>query len=394
MSELLTIGVIGKSRKENENRVAIHPAHLTVIPENLRRAITFEEGYGRPFGYNDDDLARNSSGRVAGRNEILEKYDCILLPKPVLADFEQVHNGAILWGWPHCVEHPEITQLAIDKELTLIAWENMFMWGALGEKGLHIFYKNNELAGYAGVNHALGVIGITGQYGLSPKAAVISFGSVSRGAVYALQGQGIRDITVFTERPVTQVANQLPGIVYRQMLRDASGGMLVRADGDKTMPFAEAVKDKHIIVNGTLQNTDLPKTFITEKESKALLPGSLIIDVSCDAGMGFWCARPTTFENPLIKSGAVFYYAVDHTPSYYWRSASREISGALLPFLAPVLRGRDAWVKNKTINKAIDIERGVILNSKILSFQNRSRKYPHPVRDKRSMFLSGAPRSV
>jgi len=393
MSKLLTIGVIGKSLKENEKRVAIHPAHLKNIPKNLRRQITFEKGYGRPFGYSDDYMARTGSGRLATRNEILEKYDCILLPKPVLPDFEQVHSGAVMWGWPHCVEHPEITQLAIDKKLTLIAWENMFIRGAQDEKILHIFYKNNELAGYAGVNHALGVMGITGQYGASLKAAVISFGSVSRGAVYALQGQGIQDITVFTERPATQVGNQLPGMVYRQMTHDASGRSLV-IDGAKTIPFIEAVSNKQIIVNGTLQDTDHPRMFINEKESERLMPGTLIIDVSCDAGMGFWCARPTSFESPVIETGAVFYYAVDHTPSYYWRSATLEISKALLPFLSSVIHGQPAWIKDKTINKAIDVEQGIIRNPKILSFQNRSRKYPHPVHGKRYLFFSGVPRSM
>ena len=87
----------------------------------------------------------------------------------------------------------------------------MFTWSRTGDKTMHIFYKNNEIAGYAGVNHALSLVGVVGNYGKPRKAVVLSFGSVSRGAVYALQGQGFRDITVYTGRASTGVSDQLPG---------------------------------------------------------------------------------------------------------------------------------------------------------------------------------------
>ena len=58
MTQLLTVGVIGKSLKENEKRVAIHPEHIKRIPQRLRKRITFEEGYGLRFGMDDNTLAK------------------------------------------------------------------------------------------------------------------------------------------------------------------------------------------------------------------------------------------------------------------------------------------------------------------------------------------------
>ena len=54
-------------------------------------------------------------------------HDCdvIMLPKPLAADVAELSDGQVLWGWPHCVQDAEITQLAIDKRLTLIAFEAM-----------------------------------------------------------------------------------------------------------------------------------------------------------------------------------------------------------------------------------------------------------------------------
>jgi alanine dehydrogenase len=106
-------------------------------------------------------------------------------------------------------------------------------------------------------------------------------------------------------------------------------------------------------------------------------PNSLIIDVSCDEGMGFFFAKPTTFKNPMFKYESIDYYAVDHTPSYLWESATRSISAALIVYLPTVLAGRDSWQKDETIRQAINVDGGVIQNSSILSFQKREPHYPH-----------------
>jgi hypothetical protein len=80
----------------------------------------------------------------------------------------------------------------------------------------------------------------------------------------------------------------------------------------------------------------------------------------------------------LTVGNNVHYYAVDHSPSYLWNSATWEISEALLPLLDPVLTGPQAWEANETIQRAIEIRDGVIRNPRILSFQHRSPDYPYP----------------
>ena len=379
-TQLLTVGVIGKSLKENEKRVPIHPEHIERIPKNLRSQITFEEDYGLRFGMGNDILAKLTSGRVACREEILSSFDCVLMPKPLAKDLAQIREGTIVWGWPHCVQQKKITQVAIDRKLTLIAWEEMFTWSRTGDKNMHTFYKNNELAGYAGVNHALSLTGISGFYGKPLKAVVISFGSVSRGAIYALQGQGFQDITILTDRPSNEVKDQMPGMTFKQMKNDGSGNMFVVEPDGNTRPFTEVLTDVQIIVNGVLQDSDHPKMFVPACDADKLMKGTLIIDISCDEGMGFWCAKPTSFEDPMFEADGKYYYAVDHSPSYYWNSASWEISQALLPFLPEVLGGSNVWDKNITISKSIEIREGVIQNPKILSFQNRKKEYPHKFR--------------
>jgi len=111
-----------------------------------------------------------------------------------------------------------------------------------------------------------------------------------------------------------------------------------------------------------------------------LRPGCLIVDVSCDEGMGFPFARPTTFEEPTFWAGGAIYYGVDHSPSHLWDAATWEVSEALLPYLPAVLDGPEGWQREETVARAIEIRDGVVQNPTILSFQNREEEYPHRIR--------------
>jgi len=91
-------------------------------------------------------------------------------------------------------------------------------------------------------------------------------------------------------------------------------------------------------------------------------------------------AKPTTFAEPTFVVGLnVLYYAVDHSPSYLWGSATWEISEALLPFLRTVMDGPDSWDHVPTIRRAIEIRQGAVQNPAILAFQGRSEQHPHPI---------------
>jgi alanine dehydrogenase len=378
---MLSLGVFATSRKENEFRLPIHPAHLERIDPAIRAALYLEEGYGSRFGATTDELKELVAG-IWTREQLIDGCDVILLPKPLPEDVARLREGQILWGWPHCVQDQTLTQHAIDRRATLIAWEAMNRWKSNGDFDLHVFHKNNELAGYCSVMHSLQLVGRTGSYGQTMSAVVISFGATGRGAVHALIAMGIHDITVLSQRPPAAVESPIQSVVMGQFAADEKApSQLVARIGSRTKPMVELLAEHDIVVNCVLQDTDSPYMFVTNDDAHLFRPGSLIVDVSCDEGMGFEWARPTSFEEPMFSVGdRLSYYAVDHSPSYLWDSATSEISDALLPYLPVVLGGPESWGRDETILKAIEIRDGVIQNPKILSFQNRSPEYPHPDR--------------
>ena len=181
-----------------------------------------------------------------------------------------MHSGQVLWGWPHCVQDTEMTQLAIDRELTLIAFEAMNHWTVDGHVGLHVFHKNNELAGYCSVLQAMELVGITGDYGRRLSAVVIGFGATARGAVTALNAHGVSEVAVLTTRGVAAVGSPIHSVRIRQFDHDPDdpGNSQVITDRGRE-PLAAYLAENDIIVNCTLQDTAAPLTYLRTQDLDA-----------------------------------------------------------------------------------------------------------------------------
>ena len=382
MSEL-SLGIIAVTHKENERRLPIHPEQLDRIDPDVLSRIYLEQGYAQHFGISDDQLERSVAG-VRTREQLIAECDVILLAKPDADDLAELRDGQVLWGWPHCVQDATLTQQAIDRRLTLIAFEAMNLWRKDGSFKLHVFHKNNEMAGYCSVFHALEIIGSTGTYGRRLRAAVIGFGATARGAVTALNAIGVHDIDILTNRNVAEVASPIHSANIVQFESEDGSGASFALTEDGRVPLSGFLAEHDVVVNCVLQDPTAPLIFLDEDDLAAFRPGSLLIDVSCDAAMGFSWARPTTFDDPTFTVGDnITYYAVDHSPSYLWNAATWEISDALIPYLSTILGGPAAWDEDETVRRAIEIRDGHLQNPDILAFQHRAPEYPHPLLDQR-----------
>ena len=374
----LSLGVIASSRKENERRLPIHPSHLAELDADLRGRIFLERDYGAAFSVGDAKLERLVGGLHA-REELMRDCDALLLPKPAPADLEEMGEGRTLCGWVHCVQDEAITQVAIDRRQTLIAWEAMNHWAHDGSLGLHLFHQNNEMAGYSSVLHAMQLKGITGEYGRRLRAAVIGFGATGRGAVLGLRALGVHDVSVLTHREAAAVAAPIHSVRLITYARNPDHPDQTPELDSRRESMPQFLAEHDLIVNCVLQDTEAPMIFVSNDELSLFRSGTLFVDVSADAGMGFEWARPTSFEQPIYELGdGVSCYAVDHSPSLLWSSATWEISRALMPYLRTLIAGPEAWEREETVRNAIEIRDGVVQNPKILSFQRRAQEYPHP----------------
>ena len=375
----LSLGVVARSRKPDEYRVAIHPEHLGRIDAELRRRIFLERGYGQRFGISDDRLAAQVGG-LRSREQLIDECDVVVLPKPLVEDLTGFARARCCGDGRTASRMRPSRRSAIDRQLTLIAWEAMNYWTDEGNFSLHVFHKNNELAGYCSVMHALALMGTTGAYGRRLRAAVISFGATARGAVTALFALGVHDVTVLTHRGVAAVASPMAPARLVHYERDPDRpGRTLALNSSGSGSVAEALAEHDIVVNCILQDTDDPLIFVSSDEL-----GLFRSEEACSS------------TSPAMRGWALNGRVRRRSPIRCSRSQAARAttpSTTARPTYGTQRRGRSARRSSHisrpscpagtpghadlTIRRAIEIRAGVVQNPKILSFQSRSSAFPH-----------------
>lgn len=309
------------SHKENEYRRAIVPTHLKNVehPELLY----FEEGYGKVLGIEDSEYEACGS-HIASHNEVLLK-DIICDPKIGDADYLTKLDHQTIFGWVHATQNRDITDKLLTGRLTVFAWEKMF------QKGRHVFWRNNELAGEAAVMHAFQCYA---RMPYETKVAVIGRGNTARGAIKVLN---------MLEADVRQYDRRT-----EELLRDELG-------------------QYDVIVNCVLWDVMRKDHIIYRDDLKRMKRNSMIIDVSCDRNGGIETSVPTTIEKPTYMVESVLHYVVDHTPALFHKTFTWNNSEVIWKYINEL----QYEVYGEVLKDALIIKDGEIVDSEINKYQGR-----------------------
>lgn len=312
------------STKKNEKRRALLPEHIALMKN--KDYLYFEEGYGEILGHTDEEYM-TAGAHIVSREEAISK-DIVCDPKIGDAEYlPELKRGQTIFGWVHAVQNRPITDEILNRELTAIAWEDMH------EKGRHVFWRNNELAGEAAVMHAFTL------YGKVPyecNVAVIGRGNTARGAYKTLSSLGAH-VTVYDKKT-------------ENLLRDE-------------------IAEYDVIVNGVLWDVSRKDHIIYKKDLLKMKKPSMIIDISCDRAGGIETSIPTTIEEPVYMMEGVLHYVVDHTPSLISYSATKTIGDELVKYIDDII---DSNVENNDVlEKATIIKNGIIYDQRIIDYQSR-----------------------
>lgn len=309
------------SHKENEYRRAIVPEHLKKIehPELLY----FEKGYGRVLGIDDSEYEACGS-HIASREEVLSK-NIICDPKIGDADYLTELKRQTIFGWVHATQNRDITDKLLQGKLTAFAWEKMF------QKGRHVFWRNNELAGEAAIMHAFQCYA---RMPYETKVAVIGRGNTARGAIKVLNMLGA-DVRQYDRRT-------------EELLRDE-------------------LEQYDVIVNCVLWDVMRKDHIIYRDDLKRMKHNSMIVDVSCDRNGGIETSIPTTIENPTYMVEGVLHYVVDHTPALFHKTFTWNNSEVIWTYINELQSEKCGEV----LSNALIIKDGEIVDQEIVKFQNR-----------------------
>jgi N5-(carboxyethyl)ornithine synthase len=306
-----TVGLM-ISTKENEKRRAMLPKHIARIRN--RDKLFFETGYGASFGHQDEEY-RAAGANVVSREEALAQ-DVIVDPKIGDATY-----------WVHAVQNREITDKIVAKEITAIAWEDMY------EGGRHVFWRSNELAGEAAIMHAFTLYG---KLVYECNVALIGRGNVARGAHRVLSCMGAH-IHVYERRTESLLRQEL--------------------------------SQYDVVVNGLLWDVYRKDHIIYREDLPKLKNPAMIVDISCDRAGAIETSRPTTIEDPVYMVDGVLHYAVDHTPALIGYSVTACLGEEMVKYLDTIIEGRTE--QDPVLQPAICIRNGTIVDQRINDFQKR-----------------------
>jgi N5-(carboxyethyl)ornithine synthase len=318
-----TVGLM-ISTKENEKRRAMLPKHIARIRN--RDQLYFETGYGESFGHKDEEY-RAAGAHVVSREEALAQ-DVIVDPKIGDATYlSELRSGQTVFGWVHAVQNRSITDKIVEKEITAIAWEDMY------EGGRHVFWRSNELAGEAAIMHAFTLYG---KLVYECNVALIGRGNVARGAHRVLSCMGAH-INVYERRT-------------EKLLR-------------------QELSQYDVVVNGLLWDVYRKDHIIYRDDLPKLKNPAMIIDISCDRAGAIETSRPTTIEDPVYMVDGVLHYAVDHTPALIGYSVTACLGEEMVKYLDIIIEGRAE--EDPVLKPAICIHNGKIIDQRINDFQKR-----------------------
>lgn len=309
------------SNKENEFRRAILPEHVIKIkkPELLY----FQSGYGKILGISDKEY-EECGCHICSQDTVL-KQDIICDSKIGDAEYLDKLENQTIFGWIHATQNRDITDKLIKGKLTAFAWEKMF------QMGRHVFWRNNELAGEAAVMHAFQCFG---RMPYETDVAIIGRGNTARGAIKVLNMLGARVVQ------------------YDRKTVDLLRIELERYDVVVNCVLWDVMRDDHIIYREDL---------------KRMKRNSMIIDVSCDRNGGIETTIPTTIESPVYFVDGILHYAVDHTPSLFYKTFTQNNSQIIWKYLSE-LQNNDL---GKVLTDALIIENGIIVDNEIIKYQKR-----------------------
>ena len=221
-------------------------------------------------------------------------------------DVAELRDGQVLWGWPHCVQDRALTQLAIDQQLTLIAFEAMNHWTTRRivqparvpqeQRAGRLLLRAPRDADL-GVHRRLRSAAARGGDRLRRDGPRSGHGAHGLGRERCRRphpppgrGRG-RAHPLCAHPPLRRRRHHRPG--------EPRGRRPTAA-----VPLAEFLGEHDIIVNCVLQDTDAPARRSSRTRTwRTSHPARVVVDVSCDEGMGFSWARPTTFDDPTFVVG-------------------------------------------------------------------------------------------
>ena len=319
----MLIGV-PKEIKNNENRVAITPAGVDAfVKAGHEVVIETNAGLGSGFTNAEYEIAGAKIADTAA--QVWAAQMVIKVKEPIEAEYAYFRNGLILYTYLHLAAEPTLTKALVDSGVIAIAYETVEV-----NRTLPLLTPMSEVAGRMSVqigaqflekNYGGKGILLGGVPGVSRgKVTIIGGGVAGTNAAKMAVGLGA-DVTV-----IDLSANRL------RELEDTFGRD-VQTLISNPFNIAKSVAQSDLVIGAVLIPGAKAPKLVTEEMVKAMLPGSVLVDIAIDQGGIFETStHVTTHDNPTYVKHEVIHYAVANMPGAVPRTATMALTNVTLNY--------------------------------------------------------------
>ncbi len=356
-----------KESADQEKRVVLTPEAVALLVNNNQRVV-IESGTGKASKFSDKEYSDAGAKVVYSPNEAFEAEVVLKVEPPNEEEIDLMKPGSCLISALQLGKQKADYIHALNrKKITAVSFEN------LEDKvgGMPVVRAMSEIAGSTVMLIAAefltnvkaegkGLI-LGGITGVPPtQVVIIGAGTVAEYAARTGIGLGasikIFDNHIYKLRRIKQLLGQQ---VYTSTIDNYTLG--------------QALKEADVVIGALRAEKGRTKIVVSEEMVAAMMPGSVLIDVSIDQGGCIETSRMTTHNKPTYKKYDIIHYCVPNIASRVSRTASVSLSNIFTPILLQMadLGGAEEMIFNyKWFMKGVYTYRGSLTNAHLaMKFQ-------------------------
>jgi alanine dehydrogenase len=350
----MNIGV-PKEIKNNENRVGITPAGVSVLV-HAGHEVFVETKAGLGSGIKDEEYVEAGATIVDSASEAWAQKMVIKVKEPLPSEYDFFRSDLILFTYLHLAAEEKLTHALIDSKCKAIAYETVQVGHTLpllrpmsevaGRRGTIVAATQLErhrggrgilLSGVPGVSRGNVVVVGGGVAGIS--AARMAIGLGANVTIIELSEDRMRELENIFDKEVTIL---------------------------KSNPFnlKEALKTADAVVSTILIPGAKAQKIITEDMVKGMPEGSVIVDISIDQGGSVETIdRITTHDDPVFIKHGVVHYSVANMPGATPRTSTYALTNATIPYALEIANKgyRIACLDSEPLMKGLNVLNGHVV---------------------------------
>lgn len=368
----MNIGV-PKEIKNNENRVGITPAGVSVLVAHGHE-VFIETTAGLGSGITDEDFEKAGATIVESAKDAWAQRMVIKVKEPLPSEYDFFRKDLIIFTYLHLAAEEELTRRLVESECKAIAYETVQVG-----RSLPLLRPMSEVAGRRGT-----IVAATQLEKHRGGRGILLSGvpGVGRGSVVVVGG-GVAGISaarmaIGLGAKVTIIELDEDRMRY---LEDIFGND-VEVLKSNPLNLKESLKTADAVISTILIPGAKAAKIITEDMVKSMPKGSVIVDIAIDQGGSVETIdRITTHDDPVFEKHGVIHYSVANMPGATPRTSTYALTNATIPYALQIAdKGyRIACLDNLALLQGINVLKGYVTYKAVADTFNLEYKDAHEI---------------